>query len=117
MSITILTFEEALAHPDPKEIIVDGGDVYVLTGEDMSSQSNPVPNEINADQARLALLDAGLLSTVNDYVAQSSNDDLKIRWEYGGKLHRNSPYIASAGMALGLSDSQLDELFIRAAQK
>ncbi|SFJ00206.1 hypothetical protein [Nitrosomonas sp. Nm34] len=112
-----LTYEQALAYPEPKEIVVDESGIYVFTEEDMSSQPNPVPQEVSAHQARIALLEAGLLDMVNDYIDQSNDTELKIRWEYGGKLVRNSPYIAAVTVALGLTDEQLDELFIRAAQK
>ncbi|SFM92885.1 hypothetical protein [Nitrosomonas communis] len=115
--ITDLTYEQALEYPEPRDILVDESGIYVLTEEHITPRLNPVPQEINADQARLALLEAGLLDVVNQYIAQSNDDELKIRWEYGGKLLRNSPYIASAAVALGLTDAQLDELFIRAAQK
>lgn len=117
MIIGNLTYEEAMAYPEPKEIYVEGSDVYVLTEGDMSRQPNPVPQDVTADQARIALLEAGLLDTLNDYIAQSTDDELKIRWEYGAKLQRSSTYIAAVAVALGLTDAQLDELFIRASQK
>jgi hypothetical protein len=115
--ISDLTYEQALEYPEPKEIYVDGEVVYVYTEDDMSSQPNPVPQQVDAHQARIALLEAGLLDEVNAYIASSSDDELKIRWEYGGKLLRNSQYVAAVAVAIGLSDAQLDELFIRAAQK
>ncbi|WP_430229934.1 hypothetical protein [Nitrosomonas communis] len=117
MIITDLTYEEALALPDPKEIYIDGEMVYVYTEDDIPNQPITVPQEVQAHQARIALFEAGLLDEVNAYIASSNDDELKIRWEYGGKLLRNSQYVAAVAVALGLTDEQLDELFIRAAQK
>lgn len=115
--ITDLTYEAALAYPEPKDIYVDETGVYVYTEEHLSPRPNPVPREVEGYQAKLALLEAGLLGMVDQYITSSSDEELKIRWRYGSKLRRDSSYISAAAVALGLTDEQLDELFIRAAQK
>lgn len=117
MIITNLTYEEALALPEPKEIYVDETGVYVYTEEHMSPRPNPVPQEVYADQARNALRDAGLLDAVDQYIAQSNDVELKTRWEFRGVFRRDSASVAAISTALGLTDAQVDELFIRAASK
>ncbi len=76
-----------------------------------------VPHEITAYQARIALLDAGLLDDID---AQMSSLEVapaaKIAWEYATVWLRDSVFIAELAPALGLSGAQIDALFIAAAQ-
>jgi hypothetical protein len=62
-------------------------------------------------QARLALLAAGLLVTVNDFIA-TQPDEIKIYWEYSQELYRYHPVLIALGAALGLSVEQIDDLFV-----
>jgi hypothetical protein len=79
----------------------------------------PVPDSITMRQARLALLKLNLLDTVN--AALNSIPDKKekeaalIEWEYAQTVDRHSPLVISLGQVLGLSDSDLDNLFISAS--
>ena len=74
-----------------------------------------VPILITMRQARLALLAAGLLVTVNDFIATQS-DEIKIYWEYSQELYRYHPVLMSLGSQLGLSDQQIDALFVAAGK-
>lgn len=73
-----------------------------------------VPQSVTPFQARRALLTAGLLDQVETAVA-SSNAEVRIAWEYGISVERNSPLTEALGKSLGLSDVQIDQLFIQAA--
>ena len=61
-------------------------------------------------QGRLALLHANLLDLVEAWVA---TQDRATQIEYAARTEwrRDWPLVTSAGTALGLSDSQLDDLF------
>jgi len=65
-------------------------------------------------QARRALRAAGLLDAVEAWVAQQ-DDDAQDAWEYALQIERNNPMIAGAGAALGMTDAQIDALFVAAA--
>lgn len=69
-----LSYEEALALPDPKLIWLDGARVIVD-----DSPVVEVPQSVEGWQARLALLDAGLLTAIDNYIT-SNNGELQIRW-------------------------------------
>jgi hypothetical protein len=69
---------------------------------------------VTARQARLALLNAGLLDQVETAVTQAGAE-AKIYWDYSTEIHRDSPFIASIGQSLGLTDTQIDDLFVQAA--
>ena len=80
--------------------------------------TRPVPQQVSMRQARLALLGAGLLATAQaaiDALPGSAGEAARIEWEYAGSVSRNSPLINSIGAGLGLTASQIDDLFRVAA--
>lgn len=80
----------------------------------------PVPAEVTMRQARLALLQIGLLDDVAPMIEQIEDVAVRraaqIEWEYSSAVKRNNPLINMLGGALGLSQSQIDDLFRAAAQ-
>jgi len=69
-------------------------------------------------QARLALLGAGLLGTVESGIndlPEPQKSAARIVWEYSGEVQRNNPVVAQLAATLGLSSAQIDALFIGAA--
>ena len=74
----------------------------------------PVPKSVTPLQARRALLAANLLDTVTAAVA-SGPVETQLAWEFANSIDRNSDFTKSLGSALGLSDAQIDELFITAS--
>ena len=73
-----------------------------------------IPQTITPRQARLALLQATLLDEVEAMVA--TDKAMSIWWEYSLEIERNSDHIIHAGLALGLSEEQLDNLFIEGSK-
>ncbi|WP_337223163.1 hypothetical protein [Delftia tsuruhatensis] len=79
----------------------------------------PVPQAITRAQGKAALIQAGMWPQVLAFVAsiEDPNEQLlaqvalndTVTWE------RSSPFLARVAVALGLSEQQLDELFIAAA--
>ncbi len=65
-------------------------------------------------QARLALLQAGLLATVDNTIASSTDSALKIEWEYATEVRRDWKSLEDLINALGFTDEQVDDLFILA---
>lgn len=76
----------------------------------------PVPERVTAYQAKAALHLGGHYASVQAIMANEATDPLAvIAWENAGHFRRQSPFIASIGPALGLSDAQIDQLFRDAA--
>lgn len=76
-----------------------------------------IPAVVSMRKARLALLGAGLLSQVNDAVAAMpgiEGEAARIEWEYAQEVSRVSPLVAGLSVSLGLSDADLDALFLAA---
>lgn len=77
-----------------------------------------VPASVTMRQARLALLQVGLLNTVNDAIAAmpgSAGEAARIEWEYSQEVQRNKALVQALAPALNLSEAQLDGLFALAA--
>ncbi len=75
-----------------------------------------VPQQVTAFQAKAALLDAGLLPQVESIMAQDSTPALaKLAWATAQVFNRSSPTVAAMASALGLTDAQIDALFVAGA--
>lgn len=74
-----------------------------------------VPSVITMRQARLALHGSGLLDDVEAAVT-AADKAAQIEWEYASELHRDWPTLVGLAAALGLTDAQIDDLFIAASQ-
>lgn len=77
-----------------------------------------IPEVVTMRQARLALLQSGILTQVNTAVANmpgAAGDAARIEWEFSSTVERHRPLTQALGAALGLTDAQLDDLFRLAA--
>lgn len=70
----------------------------------------PVPTFVYPRQIRLALTRVGLRSAVETHVA-ASGQDLKDWWEFSNEFYRENPHVIETANALGVSSSQLDDLW------
>ncbi len=78
----------------------------------------PVPQSVTMRQARLALLQTGLLEQVNIAIQNlpgSQGEAARIEWEFSSTVERNRPLLQSLVVALNLTEAQLDDLFNLAA--
>ncbi len=65
-------------------------------------------------QARLALLQSGLLAQVENAVA-AAGQAVQIEWEYRDAVYRDSALVEALAAQLGWTSAQLDDLFRLAA--
>lgn len=82
------------------------------------SQPPPVPQSITMRQARLALLNAGLLDDVEAAIItmdEPQRTQTQIEWEYAQTVERDNALVAALGPMLGLDDAAIDSLFSMAA--
>jgi hypothetical protein len=78
----------------------------------------PVPESVTMRQARLALHAAGLLSGVDAAIAsmqEPAKTAAAIEWEYASAVERNAGLVPAMAAALGMSEADIDDLFITAA--
>ena len=79
----------------------------------------PVPQSVTRAQAKLALLQAGLLGSIQPAIDAISDDTQRtasqIEWDDRLTFERSNGTLVTMATALGMSDAQIDALFIAAA--
>lgn len=132
MTITVYTVDALGVYVGPMEITayqaVPAGSftpppqapfVRLVAGEwvvlDAYPQHIPVPQTLTIRQAKLILLQNNLLDDVDAAVAQADRST-QIEWEYATEVHRTWPTLITMASALGMTDAQLDQLFIEGAK-
>lgn len=79
-----------------------------------SQPPSDVPTVVTMRQARLALLQTGMLASVNAAVT-AADEATKITWEFSSEVQRSNPIVSTLAAALNLTDAQIDDLFALAA--
>lgn len=75
-----------------------------------------VPQTVTRFQARAALARAGLFTIVNNAMkAFPEDDERRLAWEDAQDFRRTSPTMLGMAASLGLTDADLDALFVTAA--
>jgi len=95
-------------------------EVVPLTSDELTAlRKAKVPHMVTMRQARLALLESGLLSRVAgiiDAMPSPKKEAAQIEWEYSQTVERHRELVAVLAPALDLDDAATDELFIKAAK-
>jgi hypothetical protein len=77
-----------------------------------------IPQVVTMRQARRALLATGMLAQIPNAIAalpSPQKEQAEIDWEYSQDVHRNWPLVKQLAPSLGLTEGQIDQLFIIAA--
>jgi hypothetical protein len=78
---------------------------------------NRAETVVTMRQARLALLSEGLLSSVDSAISglpDGEREAAEIEWSYGSEVQRLSPLVVTLMPALGMSEEEIDDLFVLA---
>jgi hypothetical protein len=118
-----------LQQPDGVDLYVDSGElhaaavagVYGPVAEYIAPDPEPapIPSFVTMRQARRALLNAGLMGSINaaiDALPSPQKEAVIIDWEYSQKVQRNHQFVQLLAAEIGLTNEQLNNLFIEAAQ-
>lgn len=82
--------------------------------EEVPVDENIVPTKISRLQAKLQLLEIGLLDEVEILVEQDRK--VKLYWNDADNFYRTDEILLGMATALGLTDTQLDDLFLQASK-
>ena len=78
-----------------------------------------IPQSVSMRQGRLALLGAGLLDSVDAAIAAIEDPiqrkAAEIEWEYATVIDRNSDFMQTLAVQLGVTEEQMDDLFVLAS--
>lgn len=106
----------------PEDVEAYGREVYALAAQmDIAPYVEPepappmIPTSISRFQARAALLAAGLLDDVEAAVAAAGNFE-RLAWAEAMEWRRDSPTLMTLAAGVGLSEVEIDDLFVQAAQ-
>ena len=112
------TATDAYTGPDEHMAAPEGFDIarmgeYVVAAGMVVLAFDGVPQTVTMRQARLALLAAGLLDDVEAGIV-GAGTAAKIEWEYAQTVDRTSGLVPAMATALGMTELQIDALFISA---
>ena len=97
---------------------IDAEEAAAIRAAEIPAPVVTVPSKVTMRQARLALLGAGLLPSVNAAISAmegAQGEAARIEWEYSQEVQRNRGLVMQLGTGLGMTEKQLDDLFIAAA--
>lgn len=100
-------------HPDVDEGWIVDGASYVP-----AIARPPVPASITMRQARLCLHKHGMLAVVQpaiDALPEPDRTAAQIEWDCSSAVERHRGFVLTIAQSLGITDEQLDELFIEAS--
>lgn len=81
------------------------------------AQPPPIPQVVTRFQALATLSAAGHLPAIRTYIATLDPDNItRLAWENAAEWERTSPTLAALATMLGLTDTEVDDLFVAAAQ-
>jgi hypothetical protein len=95
-------------------IVMINGVAFESDEEPFRGELLPLPAPVSAAQAKIALYRRGFLVDVENAVAAYPKD-VQIWFSDAREWDRNNPYVQGLGLELGLTDEQVDELFVFAA--
>ncbi|MBP6733626.1 MAG: hypothetical protein KA142_02845 [Chromatiaceae bacterium] len=90
--------------------VVDWSAEAIAEYEAQARANRPAQMVCSRAQGKLALLQADLLDTVESWVSTQPRAT-QIEYAERGEWRRDWPLVVNAGTAMGLTDSQLDDLF------
>jgi hypothetical protein len=94
-------------------IVADPGDIEPLPFGGLLTPE--IPAVVSMRQARLALLQSGLLPNVEAAIAgiadATERSAVSIEWEYSATVERSHAWVQTLGAQLGLFETDLDNLF------
>lgn len=104
-----------LQNPDVGWLELSEGEIALL-----AQQALDAPLSVSRAQGKSALINRGLWPAILAYT-ESIEDDIQralaeVALNDTTHWQRNSPFLNAAAVALGLSDEQLDELFVQASK-
>ena len=83
-----------------------------FTDEELAQQiEDAKPKVVTMRQARLALLQSGLLATIETAITTGTDEAMKIEWEYATEVKRDWGSLVALTTALGMTSQELDNLF------
>lgn len=114
----VLPHDRVVEIDDRGYVSLSDKEFYITSEEILDGVFEPkrsVPTSVTPRQFKLALLELGILDNASAYADASS--EFKIYFEDSLGFDRSHPMLIEAAHLLGMTDEQLDQLFILAGSK
>lgn len=98
---------------------IGGATITVLVDPNAPPPGPVIPQTVTMRQARLALLKINKLSQVPVVISSLPSplkEEAEITWEYSQEVDRNNGFVPQIAPLLGLTNEDLDQLFIDASK-
>lgn len=109
-------FDLAMNRGPDEDFSLVGGRIVISK---IAKSPAPVPTEVEMYQARLALLSIGVTSqdilAKIDLLPSPQKEQAQIMFEFSPKVKRDNGFVTQLAPALGLTDIQIDQLFVVAS--
>lgn len=101
-------------------ITPEGENLVAMTQDEIDSLvfvgERVIPASVTRFQALAALLQTNMLDDIKAYMASDSADEFgRLAFDEAQEFRRESPLVTSIANLFGLTDAQLDDLFVFAA--
>lgn len=110
--------DETLAVDAERQVVVVTRAVVPWSAEEIAAYRKLlVPESVTMRQARIALSRAGLIPAVEQALTTMegrAGEEARIEWDYSSQVFRYKPFVIGLGTSIGLTEDQIDELFITA---
>lgn len=110
---------ETLTVDADRLVVVVVRDIVPWSDEEIAAHRKAmVPGAVTMRQARIALSRAGLIPAVEQALATmegQAGEEARIEWDYSSQVFRHKHFVIGLGASIGLTEDQIDELFITAA--
>lgn len=114
----VLPHDRVIEIDDRGYVSLSDKEFYITSEEILDGVFEPkrlVPVSVTPRQFKLALLEFGILDSASAYADASS--EFKIYFEDSLEFDRSHPILIEAAHLLGMTDEQLDQLFMLAGGK
>lgn len=108
-TITVRGKEEIFT---PTAIPCRPDETHYWDGSEWQKHTVPVPTQITKLQAYTVMSTLGYTEAFNAFMVQ--NPTAKIAWDLASMVERSNPLVSALASALGLSDADIDTVFIAA---
>jgi hypothetical protein len=111
--------DETLTVDAGRRVVVVVREVVPWSAEEIEAhRKSLIPESVTMRQARQAMLSAGILAQVDALIAAMPGEEgesARIDWNHAQEVKREWPLIGALGPQMGLTEQQIDDLFIYAA--
>lgn len=97
---------------------IGGATITILVDPNAPAPGPVIPQVVTMRQARIALLRVNKLSLIQPTInslPSPDKEEAQITWEYSQEVQRNNGLVSKLAPTLGMTEKDIDDLFILAA--